>query len=243
MKRLLLSLCLVGAVFPGHTRLVLQTAQGPPASVEQLVEMRAVSPFLDPAMLESMPQPPVSRVEQAAVQSLAKMHQHPQSIALPRVDNQQAPLSITGEPSESPVPEGKNQEEQWVVVIRGATVHSSPSVSAPAVRFYSPGTELQLIDYQHGWFEVLDPATSQRGWVYEKYYLQAIRHPDQKIAVLQEPANLKQKVISGRTPTPHVRRVKSLKPRPTKRIQPTVTSAARYRYETVASIMDSALRR
>jgi hypothetical protein len=52
---------------------------------------------------------------------------------------------------------------------------------------------LQLIDYQHGWFQVLDPATSQRGWIYEKYYLQAIRGPGQVITALQEPANPKTK--------------------------------------------------
>ena len=42
MKRLLLSLCLVSAVFPGHNRLALQAPLGPPTSAEQLVEVRAV---------------------------------------------------------------------------------------------------------------------------------------------------------------------------------------------------------
>src|SRR6185312_9834726 len=65
------------------------------------------------------------------------------------------------EPSASPVPNGENEKASWVFVIRGATVHSGPSVSAPTVRFYSLGTELQLIDYQQGWFQVLDPVTSQ----------------------------------------------------------------------------------
>jgi hypothetical protein len=89
-------------------------------------------------------------------------------------------------------------------VIRWATVHSGPSISAPTVRFYSVGTELQLTDYQQGWFQVLDPATSQRGWIYEKYYLEAIRGPGQKVAALQEPTNHKQKVVNTRNSTPHV---------------------------------------
>ena len=97
-----------------------------------------------------------------------------------RIGKRPASLPITGgsfEPSASPVPNGENEEANWVFVIRGATVHSGPSVSAPTVRFYSVGTELQLIDYQQGWFQVLDPVTSQRGWIYEKYYLEAIRGP------------------------------------------------------------------
>jgi hypothetical protein len=34
MKRLLLSLCLVSAVFPGHNRLALEAPLGPPTSAE-----------------------------------------------------------------------------------------------------------------------------------------------------------------------------------------------------------------
>jgi hypothetical protein len=242
MKRLLLSLCLVGAVFPGHTRLVLQT--GPPTPAEQLVEARAVLP-LGPAMLESMPRPPHSGVERMAVQSLAMVGQDTQAITSLGGDKQRAPPPTPGEsfePSASPVPEGKNQEAIWVAVIRGATVHSGPLVSAPTVRFYSIGTELQLIDYQHGWFQVLDPVTSQRGWIYEKYYLETIRGPGQMIAALQEPASPKQTVVNARKPTPHVRRAKKIGPRPAKKIQPSIASAPRYRYETMASILEKALR-
>jgi hypothetical protein len=239
MKRLLLSLCVVGAAFPGHSRLVLQTAQGPPASVEQLVEAQAVSALPDLAVLESMPQLQHSRVEQTTIRSLAIVNQDTQSIS---EDNQGAPLPPPGEnsePSAPPVPE--SEEANWVVVIRWATVHSGPSVSASIVRFYSVGTELELMDYQHGWFQVLDPATAQRGWIYEIYYLQAIRGPGQGIAALQEPP--KQKVVNPRNSTPHVRRAKSSGPRPAKKSHPVIASAPRYRYETVASILDRALRR
>jgi SH3 domain-containing protein len=243
MKRLLLSLCLVGAVFPGHTRLVLQTAQGPTASADQLVEARAVAPVSSPAKL-TVPEPQQSRGEQTTVRSPAVANQDTESIAPPRGDNQPTPLPNADNSSESsvlPVPEVKNEDAIWVVVIRGATVHSGPSVSAPMLRFYSVGTELQLIDYQHGWFQVLDPATSQRGWIYEKYYLQAIRGPGQVITALQEPANPKQKVVNARKPTPHVRRAR-IGPRPAKKNQPLIASAPRYRYETVASILERALR-
>jgi len=161
-----------------------------------------------------------------------------QPIGLPPGDVQKPPLPTTGESSETLTPEGKSPEATWVVVIRGATVHSDPSVSAPIVRYYSVGTELELIDHQQGWFQVLDPATSQRGWIYEKYYLQAIRAPGQGVAALQELP--KQRVVSATKPAPHVRRAKNLGPRPKSR--PVIASAPRSRYETVASILDRALR-
>jgi hypothetical protein len=127
-------------------------------------------------------------------------------------------------------------------------VHSGPSVSAPTVRFYAVGTELQLIDYQHGWFQVLDPATAQRGWIYEKYYLEAVRGPGQIVIGLQEPASPKQKIpkqkiASAAKPAPHLRPAKQVGPRPAKKSQPLIASAPRYRPETMASILDSALRR
>ena len=102
-------------------------------------------------------------------------------------------------------------------MIRGATVHSGPSVSAPIVRLYSVGAELQLTDYQHGWFQVLDPVTSQRGWIFEEYYLQAIRGPGQTIA-FQEPVNPQQEVVKTRKPTPHMNRAKNIGPRQARKI-------------------------
>ncbi len=241
MKPLLLSLCLVGAVFPGHSRLALQTAQGPATPVEQPIEARAVFALPGSAVLGSMSQPPDLGAAHTAVQSFAMVGPDAQAITSGSGDKQQAPLPTPGaslEPSESPINEGENEEANWVVVIRGATVHSGPSVSAPMVRFYSVGTELHLTDYQHGWFQVLDPVTSQRGWIYEKYYLQAIRGPGQMVAALQEPVNPEPEVVKARKPTPHMKRAKKIGPRQARKIQ----GAPRYRYETVASILDKALR-
>ena len=156
-----------------------------------------------------------------------------------RIGKRPEALPITGgsfEPTASSV----NEEANWVFIIRGAIAHSGPSVSAPIVRLYSVGTELHLTDYRHGWFQVLDPVTSQRGWIYEKYYLQAIRGPGQMVAALQEPAKAQQ--LNNPKPTPHVRRAKKIGPRPAKKVQPSIASASRHRYQTVASILDRALR-
>ena len=214
-------------------------SQGPPTSVEQPIEARAVSALPGTAILEPVPQPPDSATERTAVQWLA-IGQDPRAITFPGGDKQRAALptpSESFEPSALPLSEDEDEEVNWVVVIRGATVHSGPSVSAPTVRLYSVGTELQLTDYQHGWFQILDPVTSQRGWIYEKYYLQAIRGPGQTVA-FQEPVSPQQEVVKARKPTLHMNRAKKIGPRQARKIQ----GAPRYRYETVASILDKALR-
>ena len=54
-------------------------------------------------------------------------------------------------------------------VVLAARVHSEPSVSSPTVRFFSPGTELQVVRRESGWVELFDPATQERGWVFESY--------------------------------------------------------------------------
>jgi SH3 domain-containing protein len=237
MKRLLLSLCLVGVAFSGHKPLAIQIVQDPLPSIRQLVEARVVSPPVRPTMPELLP---TSGSVQMAARSPAM--EDSQSIAPPRGDMQGEPLPTgeSSEPSATPVPDPEQHEANWVVVIRWATVHSRPSVSAPIVGSYSVGTELQLTDHQQGWFQVLDPATSQRGWIYERYYLQAIRDPGQMVAALQETP--KRNVVSALVSTPHVRRAKRLGTLPSKKTRPVIARAPRYRYETVASILDRALR-
>jgi len=245
MKRLLLSLWLVGAAFPGHAPRVLPTAQGPPASAEQLVEARAASPLSGSATLESMPEPPHLGVERMADRSLV-MRQDMQSATPPLEDGQTKNLSAhlprteeTHEPS-VPIPEGKN-EAIWVEVIRWATVHVGPSVSAPTVRFYPVGTELHLIDYQDGWFQVLDPATLQRGWIYEKYYLQAIGGPGQGRVVARNSPSPPRVALRVPKPRPPLRRVKRPAPQQHEKIQPRIASA-RVQNESVASLLERAFR-
>src|SRR6476646_10866808 len=48
-------------------------------------------------------------------------------------------------------------------------MHSEASISSPMVRFYSPGSELQVVKREGAWFEVLDPVTQERGWVLDRY--------------------------------------------------------------------------
>ena len=242
MNRLVLSLWLVAAVYPGYPPNFLQPKQEVSASAGRLAELGATSDLSGPESLPPITEAQSLAIQRVALRSPTTVLDHAQSTSPPPPDHQSgkqsAPLPSTPDSSEPSVPdvsEDSHEEANWVVVIRAATEHSGPSVSAPTVRYYPVGTELHLIGYEQGWFQVLDPVTSQRGWIYEKYYLQAIRGPGQMVA-LQEPAKRQQK------PTLHVRRAKSLAPRPAKKIRPLIASAPRYRYETVASILDRALR-
>jgi hypothetical protein len=61
-------------------------------------------------------------------------------------------------------------------VMLAAQTHSQASVSSPTVRFYRPGTELQIIRREGIWLEVSDPVTRERGWVLAQY-LASIESP------------------------------------------------------------------
>src|SRR5262245_7516133 len=140
-RRLLLSLCIIGAVFSGHPSQLLYT-QSPSATAKRVIEAQAPARLPDHLMLKSTPEP---GFEQVAVRSPATTEEDTPSTSLPPGDSQSAPLPATRETSESAEPLTP-EEASWVVVMRFATAHSGPSVSAPTVRFYSVGAELQLID-------------------------------------------------------------------------------------------------
>jgi hypothetical protein len=64
---------------------------------------------------------------------------------------------------------GVEAQPETAGVVLAARVHSEPSVSFPTVRFFAPGTELQVVKRESGWVELFDPATQERGWVIESY--------------------------------------------------------------------------
>jgi hypothetical protein len=239
MKRLLLSLCVVAAVFTGHTSSLVQT-QSPSVSAQRLAPAPASARLPNPAPKDPMPE---SRrwFERVALRSPAMTWQDPSSNNLSSGDSQSAPLPTTHESSELSVPSAP-EGENWLVVIRWATVHSRPLVSAPTVRYYSVGSELQLIDYRQGWIQVLDPVTSERGWIYARYYLQAIPGPGEGSAALQALAKPQQKTANATKPAPRVSRANKARPRPAKKDQQLTASAPRHRFETMTSILDRALR-
>ena len=88
--------------------------------------------------------------------------------ATPKQSEKPAPVSQT-EPGDHQVKLGDG--EQWAEVVLAARAHSAASVSSPTVRHYRVGTKLKVIDRKSGWIKVIEPTTSNRGWIFEKYLM------------------------------------------------------------------------
>jgi hypothetical protein len=78
--------------------------------------------------------------------------------------------------SESPSPnaaQSSNNAEQlsdtWGQLLRGAPVHSGPSVSSAKLGYASAGAEMRLLERNLGWVRIMDPATAREGWIYEEH--------------------------------------------------------------------------
>ena len=62
---------------------------------------------------------------------------------------------------------------EWAKVVFAAKVHGDASVSSPTLRFYQPGTALQVVSRQNGWVQITDPSSGEPGWVFEEYLVPA----------------------------------------------------------------------
>jgi hypothetical protein len=71
-------------------------------------------------------------------------------------------LGITGEPT-------IDDSIETMRVARPAAAHSEPVVSSPTTYRFPPGRELQVLQRQEGWIQVLDPVTKFKGWVLQLY--------------------------------------------------------------------------
>ena len=157
-----------------------------------------------------------------------------------RIGKRSAALPITGgsiEPS-GPQEGGVN----WFVVSRATRLHDGPSVSSRITHFYPVGSELKLVGYQQGWFLVSDPATLRQGWIYEKYYLEAIRGPGQTQLAAQDLPSPTGVALAAPKPK-HVSRVK--KPRPQQKIaksRPQPSKRISRSHNEFASLIERAFR-
>ena len=58
---------------------------------------------------------------------------------------------------------------EWTKVMLAARLHDQASVTSLTVRFYTPGTNLQVVRREGVWLLVSDPVSQERGWMLEKY--------------------------------------------------------------------------
>jgi hypothetical protein len=125
-------------------------------------------------------------------------------------------------------------------------MHKGPSVSSPVVGHKSPGEEMHLLDSRDGWYQIADPVTGERGWVYAKYYLEPIDRPGQKRVAVQTPLppQTATEPVEVKQPAQSAKRVAQHR---TMTIQPAGLDNTRSRGpawgEGVASLLERALRR
>jgi hypothetical protein len=60
----------------------------------------------------------------------------------------------------------------WGRLLRGASVHSAPSISSTILGYGAAGTPMHLVNRELGWVRVRDPATSREGWIHEEHSFQ-----------------------------------------------------------------------
>jgi hypothetical protein len=243
MKRLLLSACLVGVVFAGYPPKFPQPNQVTPAAADPMTSERAVSIVPKNRTVQRVTYRPSAT--DTAEQATLKGTPLP-----PTVEEMFEPaLPLASEAKDENKDEAADENAMWVKVIRGATVHSGPSVSAPVVSYLAVGRELHLVDSQQDWFQVFDPATGERGWVYAKYYVEPIDRPSGKRVAVQEaqaPIDAVPAPAPVAAPSKAVRRVlqqpQFLAP-PQVQVERTRPSPRWFRDDSVASLLDRALRR
>jgi hypothetical protein len=79
------------------------------------------------------------------------------------------PAASPGNLVPSELDSSKQDHVEWTKVMLAARAHGEASVSSPTIRFYRPGTQLQVVSRENGWLQLMDPVTQERGWVFEKY--------------------------------------------------------------------------
>ena len=67
------------------------------------------------------------------------------------------------------LPSIDTEHHAWGKLLRGASVHSAPSISSAILGYGAAGTPMRLVKRELGWVRVLDPATSREGWIHEEH--------------------------------------------------------------------------
>jgi Bacterial SH3 domain len=79
------------------------------------------------------------------------------------------PVGRVGPEADAQIIEAVAEPVAWARVAFAAKAHSEASISSPIIKFYPAGTQLQVVERDGAWIELLDPETHERGWVFDKY--------------------------------------------------------------------------
>jgi hypothetical protein len=244
MKRLLLSLSLAGAaiyavnalistngVVPDRVAVETSTAVSQTQPNHPVVRhLRSWGSYLSDLPLGQEPQATL-----ATYQKPAPLPPQQEAADGPRPNPGQSPEPTLGPDDQtatsvSDIDGAEHEPVEWTKVVLAARVHSEASVSSPTVRYYRPGTELQVVRRDAGWVGVSDPVTQERGWVFEKY-LSSIDRPSPTQAAMDST-----KGSEFSEPTPAKPALPSLPS--SKKRSPTTTPALRVSEEVAVTDSD-----
>ncbi len=232
MNRLAQTICILGVAAAGFTPVLLYAKQdGRSASAES-----GASAASNPeAMTVAVWTPPARADAAQAMPAVAEA-------SLDAVYMDALPASY----------EGDYDDPIWAVVTRGARLHSDPDVSSPTTWFYATGAKLHVVGYRGGWYQVADPESSRRGFIYASHYLDALRGPDAELPVVAKAETPVQTALAepAEAPKPAVKHASRAGPfllAPPEAVeQPRAVSASprpASRPGGVAGLLDKAIRR
>ncbi len=147
--------------------------------------------------------------------------------------------------------EGDYDDPIWAVVARGAKLHTDPDISSPTTWYYGVGAKLHVLGFRQGWYHVVDPETSRRGFIYARYYLEALRSPDATLPVVAKTASPTQTALAEPAPAEaqkqavrHASRDVPMLLAPTPAVEPAARASRTVRQPRgVAALLDKAIRR
>ena len=121
----------------------------------------------DDAQLDTRPGLPTHAIDpsapspQEATPSITPATSQTSETQEPLLNDPAAPSAAS--PSDYP------EQHSWGKLLRGAPLHSGPSVSSAILGHAAGGTEMQLLERNLGWARIRDPGTSREGWIYEEH--------------------------------------------------------------------------
>lgn len=188
MNRAVLSLCLFGTALATANILIMQRPTCSSGGANIVAAYAETSPGTVAAAHSAPAQAATAKPAQAPkdqavtpAQAKATKTEDRKPAAPKDLDQTGSVDRGTQKQSEKPAPVSQTERgdpqvkvgdsEQWAEVVLAARAHSAASVSSPTVRHYRVGTRLKVIDRRSGWIKVIDPTTSNQGWIFEKYLM------------------------------------------------------------------------
>lgn len=76
------------------------------------------------------------------------------------------PVPAPAEEPEEAVQAGEDPDANWIELPRAVNLRAAPSTRSKVIGVIEQGTKLQELERQRGWVKVIDPETSETGWLY-----------------------------------------------------------------------------